>query len=244
MKTRIAVLLLMLAGIFLSACESTQFLEELNGVIGTENTLSNERVVAGLKQDLEKGAELASSRASAENGFYGNALLKIPFPEEAIKVKNTALDLGLNSQVENFERTMNRAAEQAAGKAVPIFMDAIRGMSIQDGFKILNGSDNEATQYLRSKTGEKLYQEFFPVVQNAIEAVNLTSLWEPLATAYNTASIFTGSNAVDPDLNAYVTNKAIDGLFVHVAAEEKRIRENPEARVTDLLKEVFGSLDK
>lgn len=228
------------AGVGLTSCESLQVLESIGTGVGNP-ALSNEEVINGLRQALELGAGKAANLASAEDGFFINPLLYIAFPEEAQKVKQTALDLGLSSQVQQFELTLNRAAERASREAAPIFIEAIKGMSIEDGFRILRGSDNEATLYLREKTADQLRQKFRPEVSKAIEAVNLTSYWDPLASAYNTSVLFTGGQSVNPDLTAYVTDKAIDGLFVHIAAEEKNIRENPQARVTELLQRVFGS---
>jgi hypothetical protein len=142
--------------------------------------------------------------------------------------------------VEDFERTLNKAAEQAAKEAVPVFVDAITSMSIQDGFNLLRGGENAATDFLREKTSDALRAKFAPVVATATQQVALTSYWTPVANAYNTASILTGGKAVDPDLNAYVTAKAMDGLFLLLAEEEKRIRLDPAARATALLQKVFA----
>ncbi|HRF82487.1 MAG TPA: DUF4197 domain-containing protein, partial [Flavobacteriales bacterium] len=165
---------------------------------------------------------------------------RIPFPPEAIKVKNTLTDLGIKKPVEDFERTLNKAAEQAAKEAVPVFVDAITSMSIQDGFTLLRGGENAATNFLREKTSDALRAKFTPVVERATQQVALTSYWTPVASAYNTASLLTGGKAVDPDLNAYVTSKAMDGLFLLLADEEKKIRQDPAARATALLQKVFA----
>lgn len=220
-------------------------LEDLNSILeqplpGDSAGLTNAEVISGLKAALKQGAEKSVELAAVTDGFYKNEALYIPFPEEAEKVKQTALDIGFDSQVERFERTLNRAAEEAAKEAAPIFIDAITSMSIQDGFDILNGGPHAATTYLRNKTTAQLRQKFSPKVQAAIEKVELTKYWEPLMNKYNTVNILTGGEDINPDLNAYVTERAIDGLFVHVAAEEQRIRENPEARATDILRKVFG----
>ncbi len=227
----------------LTSCdELTKITETANDILTDTNTgLTNDEVIKGLKEALKKGTEKAVATTAKTNGFNGNSLIKIPFPPEAAKVKEKALQLGLNSQVEQFETTLNRAAEEAAKEAVPIFVDAITNMSIQDGFDILKGSDRAATDYLIQKTTASLRQKFSPVVQNAINKVELTKYWNPLASKYNTAMAITGGQQINPDLNAYVTQKAIDGLFVYIAKEEKNIRENPAARVTDILKKVFGA---
>ena len=216
--------------------------ETLGSDEGSGMTLSNDEVIAGLKEALDVGINNSVSLTSALDGFYKNSEIFIPFPEEAIKVKNTALDLGLNAQVDKFELTMNRAAEEATKTAVPIFINAIKNMTIADGFAILKGEKNAATNYLRKNTETQLVEKFSPEVNAAIEKVELTKYWGVLTTAYNTANAFTGGNDINTDLDAYVTDKAMDGLFTMVAKEEEKIRENPAARVTDLLKKVFGSI--
>ena len=230
----------------LQACDSqldlSKITETANDILTDSNTgLTNDEVIKGLKEALKKGTEKAVAKTAKTNGFNNDPLIKIPFPPEAIKVKQKALQLGLDSQVAQFETTLNRAAEEAAKEAVPIFVNAITSMSIQDGFNILKGTDRAATDYLIQKTTASLTQKFSPVVQNAINKVELTKYWNPLANKYNAAMTLTGGQQINPDLNAYITQKAIDGLFVYIASEEKNIRENPAARVTDILKKVFGA---
>ncbi|MCB0760947.1 MAG: DUF4197 domain-containing protein [Flavobacteriales bacterium] len=207
---------------------------------GTTSPLSNDEVVAGLREALEVGIRKSVDLTGKEDGFLGNDLIRIPFPEEAQKVKQVALDLGLTAQVQQFEETLNRAAEMAVKEAVPVFVDAIKGMSIEDGFAILKGENNAATVYLKDATTAALTEKFRPIVQKAVDAVELTKYWTPLVNAYNTSTLLTGGQSVDPDLTGYVTGRAIDGLFVYVEKEEQNIRANPVARVTDLLKRVFG----
>lgn len=209
---------------------------------GGKPALTNEEVIAGLREALVQGAQSASTKASAMDGFYKNPLLFIPFPEEAIKVKNTAIQYGFKGKVDEFEMTMNRAAESASKEARDVFVQAIRGMSVQDGFAILRGSNNAATVYLRNATENELKERFSPKVQQAINTVQLTSYWQPLVNIYNTYNLFSGGENVNPDLEAYITSRAIRGLFVHIEAEELRIRQDPQARVTELLERVFGSL--
>ncbi|MFZ1657905.1 MAG: DUF4197 domain-containing protein [Flavobacteriales bacterium] len=206
----------------------------------TGTPLSNADVVAGLKQALEKGAEHSVDVASVADGFWKNPRLRIPFPPEAEKMKNTLNDIGMSSQVDKFELTMNRAAEAAAKEAVPVFVNAIKGMTVADGFAILRGGDNAATNFLKEKTTPELIAKFQPIVVKATQEVALTSYWTPLAGAYNKTTLFTGGQAINPDLDAYVTQKAIDGLFLLVADEELKIRQDPLARTTDLLQRVFG----
>lgn len=203
-----------------------------------QKKLTNAEVVKGLKEALTVGTNNSTALASKVDGFYGNSRIRIPFPEEAVKVKNTLNDLGMQSQVKKFEETINRAAEEAAKEAAPIFIDAIKGMSIDDGFKILNGADNAATQYLQDKTSSSLKEKFKPVVQNAISKVEVTKYWNPLITTYNKIPTVQKMN---PDLEEYITLKAMQGPFTLLADEELKIRKDPVARVTDLLKKVFGS---
>lgn len=204
----------------------------------TGGGLTNDEVIRGLKEALSIGAGNAAGKASRLNGFYKNPRIKIPFPPEAQKVRTTVEALGMRKQVDKFVETLNRAAEEAAKKAAPIFLDAITGMTIQDGFKILNGPDDSATAYLKAKTTAPLTREFKPVVSKAIQKVQVTKHWNPIATAYNQVPFVT---RVNPDLDAYVTERALAGLFKLIADEEKRIRKDPAARVTELLRKVFGS---
>lgn len=236
--------LLALPLLSLASCASAQFpksLKDVGTILNKPNGLSNEDVIAGLKEALDTGATKSVFLASAVDGFNKNARIRIPFPPEAEKVRSTALSLGLNKQVDEFEATMNHAAEEAAKEAAPIFLNAIKGMSIGDGFAILRGGDNAATNYLKDKTTAALMERFRPIVEQATKKVALTNYWSPLAGAYNKTTLFTGNKAVDPDLDAYVTQKAIEGLFVLVADEEMKIRKDPLARTTDLLRRVFGA---
>lgn len=205
--------------------------------------LSNDEVVSGLKEALTIGAKNSTGLTSKLDGFYKNPEIFIPFPEEATKVKNTAIDVGLSEQVTKFEMTLNRAAEEATKEAVSIFVNAITSMSVKDGFKILKGGQGAATDFLKNATREQLVQKFSPKVKAAIETVELTKYWEPLINKYNQVNSlnpFGAKEEIDPDLNAYVTDRAIDGLFVMVEKEENKIRSNPAARVTDLLEKVFS----
>lgn len=208
----------------------------------TKPALSNEEVIAGLKEALNVGIQNSVDLTSVTDGFLGNAEIRLPFPEDAIKVKEKALDWGLDNQVEKFETTLNRAAEEACKEALPIFKDAILNMSISDGFNILNGGDGAATKYLKDNTSAALKTAFRPKVDEAISKVKLTDYWNPIITKYNSAMNFTGGEKLNPDLNEYVLDRAISGLFLMVEKEENKIRKDPLARVTDLLQKVFGSI--
>mgnify|MGYP001190587571 CR=1 FL=1 len=206
-----------------------------------KSSLSNEEVVNGLKEALNIGVEKGSEQASKVNGFLKNDDIRLPFPPDAQKVKDVCLKWRLEGKVEEFEKTLNAAAEEACKSAVMIFKDAVLNMSVKDGFQILKGPENAATKYLLSHTSDKLYMSFFPKVKEAVEKVKLTSYWEPLTKKYNQSTKFTGKESVNTDLNKYVTEKAIEGIFHLIEIEEKAIRSDPLQRTTDLLKKVFGN---
>ncbi|HEY0029586.1 MAG TPA: DUF4197 domain-containing protein [Bacteroidia bacterium] len=231
----------------LSAC-TTQQLQQTAGAAKdamntgnkpASNPLTNDEVINGLKDALTIGTNNSSAFASKVDGFYKNPALFIPFPPEAQKVKEWATKLGMNAQLDQFVMTLNRSAEEATKDAAPVFVNAIKGMSIGDGFAILKGADNAATQYLKDKTTAELRLKFTPVVQNAINKVELTKYWNPIINGYNKVPFVEKQN---PDLTAYVTDRAMAGLFKLIADEELKIRKDPVARVTDILKRVFGSL--
>ena len=210
----------------------------LNASKTSGNSLTNADVINGLREALTVGTKNSSALASKMDGFYKNPVLFIPFPPEAKKVKDKMDALGMKAQTDKFVMTLNRAAEEAAKDAAPVFINAIKGMSIGDGFAILKGADNAATQYLRDKTTAELKQKFLPVVQNAINKVELTKYWSPIITTYNKIPLVEKQN---PDLTVYVTDRAIQGLFKLIADEELKIRKDPMARVSDILKRVFGN---
>lgn len=205
---------------------------------GGKKPLSNEEVVQGLREALNVGTNNSTASASKADGFYKNPLIFIPFPPEAQKVKNTVVDLGMQQQVNDFEMSLNRAAEEAAKTAAPVFLDAIKGMSIQDGFSILKGADNAATDYLKNRTSTDLTAKFTPIIKDAIQKVEVTKYWNPIITAYNKVPFVEKQN---PNLEQYITARALEGLFKLIAEEEKKIRTNPLAQVTDILKRVFGN---
>lgn len=208
------------------------------GTADSRGGLTNDEVIRGLKEALSVGTNNAAAIASKIDGFYKNPKIKIPFPPDAQKVKTVAENLGMKKQVDKFVETLNRAAEEAAKEAAPIFINAIKQMTIEDAFKILRGSDDAATQYLKRKTSAPLTAKFRPVVKRAIQKVEVTKYWNPIITRYNQVPFV---NKANPDLDAYVTERALHGLFTLIGDEEKKIRKNPTARVTELLRRVFGS---
>ena len=204
--------------------------------------LTNEEVISGLKEALNVGIKNAVNLSSVTDGFLKNDVIRLPFPPDAIKVREKAINFGLSKQVTTFEETLNRAAEEATKKALPIFVNAIKNMSVSDGFSILKGGDGAASKFLKSQTSNQLVIAFAPVVKEATTKVQLTAYWNPIITRYNSAMTLSGGQKLDPDLDAYITQKAIDGLFYLVETEENKIRKDPLARVSDILVKVFGSL--
>lgn len=208
-----------------------------NGLLG--GALSNGEVVNGLKEALRIGTQNASGKLNKTNGFFGNQLIKIMLPQEVKNMETTLRSFGFNRQCDNLIMSLNRAAEDAAGKAVPIFVNAITSMNINDGLNILRGGNNAATDFLRRTTTGALTQAFRPVIEKSLGKVGATRYWTDIFTIYNRLPIT--RNKVNTDLTGYVTERALNGLFVSVAQEEANIRQNPAARVNDLLRRVFGS---
>lgn len=226
--------------VLLAACKT---LEEVSKGLDTLNTgttpgLTNGEIVNALKDALTQGTNKSTALASKVDGFNKNAKIRIPFPPSAQKVKDWAVKLGMQGQVDKFEETLNRAAEEAAKDAAPIFVDAVKGMTIGDGLTILKGADTAATHYLREKCTAPLNTKFKPTVHTATEKVQLTKYWNPIITKYN---MVPGVEKQNPDLDQYITSRAIDGLFKLIGDEETQIRINPAARATDIMKKVFGS---
>ena len=239
----------LLASLFLISLFSCSIIEEASTTIlnPTNNSpskidLTNEEVISGLKEALNVGIKNAVNLSSVTDGFLKNDVIRLPFPPDAIKVREKAINFGLSKQVTTFEETLNRAAEEATKKALPIFVDAIKNMSVSDGFSILKGGDGAATKFLKSQTSNQLVIAFAPVVKEATTKVQLTAYWNPIITRYNSAMTLSGGQKLDPDLDAYIIQKAIDGLFYLLETEENKIRKDPLARVSDILVKVFGSL--
>jgi hypothetical protein len=246
MKIKFISATLFFSLITLNSCDTLNEVAQVVNTAGTSTTntpkLTNDEVISGLREALNVGIKNSVNLTSITDGFWKNDMIRIPFMEDAIKVKQKALDWGLDGQVEKFEVTMNRAAEEATKEALPIFVDAIKNMSVSDGFAILNGGDGAATKFLKDQTTAKLITAFAPKVEAAIANVKLTEYWNPIITKYNSAMTFTGGEKLNPDLNKYITEKAISGLFYMVEQEENKIRKDPMARVSDLLQKVFGSI--
>ena len=231
------LLLLLLAGC--SEKDLRQTYEIINAS-AAEVPLTKKEVVAALKDSLSKGASKGAIIASARDGYFGNPRLKIEFPSELSKVEKALRKVGLGKEVDRFVEQLNRGAEKAASRAKPVFIKAITSMTIRDGFEILNGAPDAATQYLLRTTGKKLRKQFLPIVSDTLEETKATRYYGDIVKKYNQLPYV---SKVDPDLEGYATDRAIAGLFLLIAEEEANIRANPGARTSKLLRRVFGSLD-
>lgn len=208
------------------------------GVGGASNAGTDDSTIAaGLKEALSTGTENAVNTVSQADGYFGNHMIKILMPEKIRMVADVLSKLGYQKEVDDFVLSMNRAAEKAAPKAAAFFGDAIREMTFDDARKILNGGDTSATEFFKTKTHDKLYDAFKPIISSSMDDVGAARSYKDMMSKYETVPFV---NKTSMDLDHYVTNKSLDGLFYMVGQEEKKIRTDPVARVTDLLKTVFG----
>jgi hypothetical protein len=225
----------------LCACTSAQINQTIGDVNktlgGGTQPLSTAEVADGLKEALIKGISTGSDLVSQLDGYFKNPEIKIPFPPEVKKVEDKLRQIGLGGEVDKFVVQLNRGAEDAAREAKPIFITAIRSMTIQDAWGILRGDNSAATEYLKRTTSEQLKAKFKPVIQTSLNKVNATKYYGDIVNRYNQLPLV---QKVNPSLDDYATDRAIEGLFIMIAKEEKNIRENPIARTTELLKKVFG----
>jgi Protein of unknown function (DUF4197) len=198
--------------------------------------LSNDDIVSGLKEALRVGTDSSSKKLSKLDGFFGDAAIKILMPEEAKKVESSLRSMGMGSMVDKAILSMNRAAEDAASGVGNIFWNSIKTMSVSDGIGILRGGDFAATDYLKKTTTAELTEKFRPVIEASLTKVDATKYWKDVFSKYNMFS----AKKVNTDLTAYVTERALSGLFYNISLEEQKIRKDPAAQVTDLLKKVFG----
>lgn len=216
--------------------DSTKVSSVLSKNSGGSNSLSNDEIIKGLKEALTVGTDSSTKKTGRIDGFFKDAAIKILMPEEAKKAEKTLRSFGMSSLVDNAILSMNRAAEDAAGGVTTIFWDAIKNMSLSDGIGILRGGDFAATNFLKKNTTTILTEKIRPVIQSSLDKVNATQYWKDVFTAYNKFS----KQPISTDLTAYVTGKAMDGIFYEIGLEEQKIRKDPAAQVTDLLKKVFS----
>ena len=209
----------------------------VNDAINANRPLTETEVASGLKEALSVGISKGATTAAQPDGYYKNSLIRIPFPSEVRKVETSLRTIGMGSLVDDFVLSLNRAAEDAATSAKPIFISAIKQLTIKDVWGILTGGKDAATQYLKRTTSDQLLVAFTPKIQASLDKTNATKYYSDVMERYNTLPLV---QKVNPDLTGYATQKAMDGLFLLVAQEEANIRENPIARTTQLLKRVFS----
>lgn len=201
------------------------------------NSLSQDEVAKGLKEALNKGIEKGVKQVSQQDGYFKDPAIKIELPSEAEVMASKLRSIGQGQLVDDAILSMNRAAEDAAQAALDIFVKAISNMNFSDAMNILKGEENAATNYLKKTTYDELYTQFKPIIEASLQKVGATKYWTDMVTTYNKIPLVKKMN---PDLTDYVTEKAIEGLFVQVAKEEALIRENPSERTTELLRKVFA----
>ncbi|MBP7497731.1 MAG: DUF4197 domain-containing protein [Bacteroidales bacterium] len=222
------ILLVLFTGFFIG-CEK-----------GDDSGLSESEVIEGLKEALKVGTNNSVVKANEKNGYYGDLRIKVPFPEDALVIKNTlenTVPVIAEPLIDTLIVKLNRAAENAAIKAKPIFIDAILNITFTDALNILNGSDNAATMYLKTNTYSSLGTAFKPDIQVSLEEVGAQQAWKAVTKVYNSIPFV---EPVNNDLAQFTTDKALTGLFVLIADEEAKIRKDPVARINDILKKVFG----
>ncbi len=215
-----------------------QSFKDLKKLLKTNSgTLTEKDATDGIREALIKGTGESVNIVSAIDGYWKNPDIKIPFPPEAQNMESKLRAVGMGKTVDQFNESINRAAEKAAIKAKPIFISAIKGMTVKDALNIVKGEKNAATMYLKTTTSPDLKTAFQPEIKIALDAVNATKYWGDLVSAYNMIPFVKKMN---PDLPSYVTDRAVEGLFVMIAKEELKIRTDPMARTSELLKKVFG----
>ncbi len=221
--------------LLVTGCFNTQ---TLDNIFRDDGALDESTVAAGLKEALRVGTERSTESTSKLDGFYKNALIRIALPEEYAGVAKTLNSIGMGSYVDDFERSMNRAAERASGEAIDVFWSAITEMTISDAFGILNGGETAATDYFRRTTTASLTARFQPIVTAKMEEVGVYNFYNDLVAKYNKLPI---DKPEAVDIDDYVTARTINGIFTVLEGEERRIREDPAARTTALLRKVFGN---
>ncbi len=203
--------------------------------------VTDAEISSGLKQALEFGIDKEVTSLAQKDGYFSNELVRIGLPPELQKVDKTLRDVGLDALADEGLKVLNRAAEDAVSEAIPVFTDAVKGITFSDARNILLGGENAATLYLSNRTEKELYNRFNPIISNSLDKVGATQVWKEIIQKYNSLPI---TSNVNPDLPDYVTNEALDGVYVMIAKEEKEIRNTFSARTTDLLKRVFALQDR
>lgn len=244
MKSRVFPLLVLFTGLQLSHADLWDFLKKKTNDTSTASLagFSQEQVAEALKQALGNGVQTAVTNLSKPNGFLSNVQVRIPMPEKLQSVEKGLRAMKQDRYADEFVATMNRAAEQAVPQALPIFTDALKTMTIDDAKRIATGTNDSATQFFKGKGEKQIQEKMLPIIKQATANTGVTSAYKKLLDQAGGSS-FLGKlniNTASLDVDSYVTQKASDGLFKMIAEEEKRIRENPQARTTELLRKVFG----
>ncbi|MDX1544531.1 MAG: DUF4197 domain-containing protein [Christiangramia sp.] len=203
--------------------------------------VTDAEINSGLKQALQFGIDKEVTKLAREDGFFSNELVRIGLPPELQKVDRTLRDVGLDALADEGLKVLNRAAEDAVSEAIPVFADAVTGITFADARNILMGGEDAATVYLSNRTEQELYDRFNPIISNSLDKVGATQVWKNIIEKYNALPV---TSNVNPDLPDYVTNEALDGVFLMIAKEEKDIRSSISARTTDLLRRVFAVQDR
>ncbi len=238
MNTKTVLLLFLFIGTLFTGIKA-QFLDDAKKLLNQgKSGLSEKDAADGIKEALEKGTGEGVKIVSKMNGYFSNPEIKIPFPPNAREIESNLRGIGLGNKVDEAVLAFNRAAEDAAKSAQPIFVSAIKKMTVTDAVNIVKGNKDAATRYLERTTSQELKANFMPVIKTSLDKVDATRLWEDLIKVYNQIPFVKKQN---PNLPEYVTDMAIKGLFVMIAKEELRIRQDPVARTTELLKKVFGN---
>lgn len=230
-------LLFMSVVLTLNSCETLS-----NFPSTTPGGVTESEAGEGIRQALAQGVTTAIFNLNRQDGFFGNEFYKLLLPPDAQKIERTFRNLGMGRQVDKAILQINRAAEDAVGYAKPIFVDAIREMTITDAINIVRGGSNSATEYFRQKTHNKLIEAFSPSIRQSLDKVEATKYYSDLINTYN--NFPTTRTKINPDLASYVVEKATGALFDQIEKEEANIRANPVARTTEILKKVFGTLGR
>lgn len=226
--------------LLLGSCTSTQIQDTL-GVLSGSGAVTSTEAANGLKEALSKGFVTAANLLSEKDGFYGNSLVRIPWPEEAQFVMDAMQKIGMGNQVDKVTLSLNRAAEKASGEAINVFVQAVKQMTFQDAMGILLGGDGAATEYLKRTTTAVLADRFRPIVDQSLSSVNATKYWSDAVGVYNRIPLV--NRKVETDLTLFVTQKALQGVFLKVEEQENNIRNKASFRNSNLLQKVFGYAD-
>ncbi|MBM3171056.1 MAG: DUF4197 domain-containing protein [Bacteroidetes bacterium] len=241
MKPTLALLFSLALGCALSAQGLKDLQKKASGMVkgaGTATGFTEEEAARALKEAFSKGTEWGVAMVSKENGYFGNPKIKIPFPPDAQQVESRLRSMGMNALCDNVVLSVNRAAEDAGPQAKAIFLKAIQSMTLNDAIQLIKGGEQSGTDYLKKSTRTDLVNAFKPIVQTSLDKVGATRFWTQTMETYNKIPLV---QKVNPDLVDFATQKAVDGLFTMVAEEERKIRKDPLARSSELLKKVFGS---